>query len=119
MHFFVEVYITNYHSDSLPLIKWDDQYFNLGKNLANLILFKSHSYIMLVILSFLQAIKDHFHSQKNSQGVYVKHLYFTYLTILRKVASHAALLQSTSDTSKKQVKNIVILYQVKLTPYFL
>uniref|UniRef100_A0A3B5L3E6 Excision repair cross-complementation group 6-like 2 n=1 Tax=Xiphophorus couchianus TaxID=32473 RepID=A0A3B5L3E6_9TELE len=44
--------------------------------------------------------------QKNSQGVYVKHLYFTYLTILRKVASHAALLQSTSDTSKKQEKYV-------------
>uniref|UniRef100_A0A3P9PSS4 Excision repair cross-complementation group 6-like 2 n=1 Tax=Poecilia reticulata TaxID=8081 RepID=A0A3P9PSS4_POERE len=44
--------------------------------------------------------------QKNSQGVYVKHLYFTYLAILRKVANHAALLQSTSGTSKKQEKYV-------------
>ncbi|XP_014842659.1 PREDICTED: DNA excision repair protein ERCC-6-like 2 isoform X1 [Poecilia mexicana] len=44
--------------------------------------------------------------QKNSQGVYVKHLYFTYLAILRKVANHAALLQSTSSTSKKQERYV-------------
>ena len=30
-------------------------------------------------------------------------LYFSYLAILRKVANHAALLQSTAGTSKKQV----------------
>uniref|UniRef100_A0A8C5GEP7 Excision repair cross-complementation group 6-like 2 n=1 Tax=Gouania willdenowi TaxID=441366 RepID=A0A8C5GEP7_GOUWI len=38
----------------------------------------------------------------NSEGVEVKHLYFSYLAILRKVANHVALLQSTAGTSKKQ-----------------
>ncbi|XP_057688552.1 DNA excision repair protein ERCC-6-like 2 [Corythoichthys intestinalis] len=38
----------------------------------------------------------------NSEGVPAKELYFTYLTVLRKVASHVALLQSTAGTSKKQ-----------------
>ena len=43
-------------------------------------------------------------SQTNSAGVEVKVLYFSYLAILRKVANHVALLQSTDGTSKKQVK---------------
>uniref|UniRef100_A0AAY5L448 Excision repair cross-complementation group 6-like 2 n=1 Tax=Esox lucius TaxID=8010 RepID=A0AAY5L448_ESOLU len=38
----------------------------------------------------------------NAKGVRVSNLYFTYLTILRKVANHVALLQSTGNTSKKQ-----------------
>ncbi|KAM9360674.1 DNA excision repair protein ERCC-6-like 2 [Symphorus nematophorus] len=38
----------------------------------------------------------------NSEGVKMKQLYFSYLTILRKVANHVALLQSTAATSKKQ-----------------
>ncbi|XP_030215033.1 DNA excision repair protein ERCC-6-like 2 isoform X1 [Gadus morhua] len=38
----------------------------------------------------------------NSAGVEVKVLYFSYLTILRKVANHVALLRSTDGTSKKQ-----------------
>ncbi|KAM6964869.1 DNA excision repair protein ERCC-6-like 2 [Aplochiton taeniatus] len=42
----------------------------------------------------------------NSEGVEMKHLYFSYLAILRKVASHVALLQSTTDTSKKQDKYV-------------
>ena len=42
-------------------------------------------------------------SQTNSAGVEVKVLYFSYLTILRKVANHVALLRSTDGTSKKQV----------------
>ena len=42
-------------------------------------------------------------SQTNSAGVEVKVLYFSYLAILRKVANHVALLQSTDGTSKKQV----------------
>jgi len=41
----------------------------------------------------------------NSEGIQVKELYFSYLAILRKVANHAALLQSTASTSKKQVKS--------------
>ncbi|XP_047237730.1 DNA excision repair protein ERCC-6-like 2 isoform X2 [Girardinichthys multiradiatus] len=44
--------------------------------------------------------------KKNSEGVSVKGLYFTYLAILRKVANHAALLQSTPGTSKKQEKYV-------------
>ncbi|KAM4746101.1 DNA excision repair protein ERCC-6-like 2 isoform 2-T2 [Anableps anableps] len=44
--------------------------------------------------------------QKNSEGVYLKQLYFTYLAILRKVANHVALLRSTSGTSKKQEKYV-------------
>ncbi|KAM4576492.1 DNA excision repair protein ERCC-6-like 2 isoform 2-T2 [Odontesthes bonariensis] len=42
----------------------------------------------------------------NSEGVQVKELYFSYLAILRKVANHAALLQSTPSTSKKQEKYV-------------
>ncbi|CAL8249268.1 unnamed protein product [Merluccius merluccius] len=38
----------------------------------------------------------------NSDGVEVKALYFSYLAILRKVANHVALLQSTEGTSKIQ-----------------
>lgn len=38
----------------------------------------------------------------NSDGVPVRHMYFTYLAILRKVANHVALLQSKEGTSKKQ-----------------
>ncbi|XP_036954302.1 DNA excision repair protein ERCC-6-like 2 isoform X2 [Acanthopagrus latus] len=40
----------------------------------------------------------------NSNGVEMKNLYFSYLAILRKVANHVALLQSTAGTSKKQEK---------------
>ncbi|XP_037535984.1 DNA excision repair protein ERCC-6-like 2 [Nematolebias whitei] len=39
---------------------------------------------------------------KNSDGVRIKELFFSYLTILRKVANHAALLQSSPGTSEKQ-----------------
>ncbi|XP_069034509.1 DNA excision repair protein ERCC-6-like 2 isoform X1 [Embiotoca jacksoni] len=42
----------------------------------------------------------------NSEGVTMKELYFSYLAILRKVANHAALLQSTAGTSKKQKKYV-------------
>ncbi|XP_047448749.1 DNA excision repair protein ERCC-6-like 2 isoform X2 [Mugil cephalus] len=42
----------------------------------------------------------------NSEGVPVKHLYFSYLAILRKVANHTALLQSTAGISKKQEKYV-------------
>lgn len=41
--------------------------------------------------------------QTNSDGVQMKALYFSYLAILRKIANHVALLQSTTGTSKKQV----------------
>uniref|UniRef100_A0A3B4ZVU9 ERCC excision repair 6 like 2 n=1 Tax=Stegastes partitus TaxID=144197 RepID=A0A3B4ZVU9_9TELE len=41
----------------------------------------------------------------NLAGVEMKYLYFSYLAILRKVANHAALLQSTAGTSKKQVES--------------
>ncbi|XP_011477274.1 DNA excision repair protein ERCC-6-like 2 isoform X2 [Oryzias latipes] len=40
--------------------------------------------------------------KKNSEGAQIKELYFSYLAILRKVANHAALLQFTPGTSKKQ-----------------
>ncbi|XP_030620732.1 DNA excision repair protein ERCC-6-like 2 [Chanos chanos] len=40
----------------------------------------------------------------NADGVLVRHLYFSYLAILRKVANHVALLQSKEGTSKKQEK---------------
>lgn len=43
--------------------------------------------------------------QTNSEGVEMKELYFSYLAILRKVANHVALLQSTAGTSKKQVES--------------
>nr|XP_046243670.1 DNA excision repair protein ERCC-6-like 2 isoform X2 [Scatophagus argus] len=42
----------------------------------------------------------------NSEGVKMKALYFSYLTILRKVANHVALLQSTAGTSTKQEKYV-------------
>uniref|UniRef100_A0A8B9HA46 Excision repair cross-complementation group 6-like 2 n=1 Tax=Astyanax mexicanus TaxID=7994 RepID=A0A8B9HA46_ASTMX len=38
----------------------------------------------------------------NSDGVPVRHMYFSYLAILRKVANHVALLQTKEGTSKKQ-----------------
>ncbi|KAK3565787.1 hypothetical protein QTP86_015048 [Hemibagrus guttatus] len=38
----------------------------------------------------------------NPDGVTVRHMYFTYLAILRKVANHVALLQSKEGTSEKQ-----------------
>ncbi|XP_060894756.1 DNA excision repair protein ERCC-6-like 2 isoform X1 [Labrus mixtus] len=44
--------------------------------------------------------------QANSDGVQIKGLYFSYLAILRKVANHVALLQSTAGTSKKQEKYV-------------
>ncbi|KAM6931370.1 DNA excision repair protein ERCC-6-like 2 [Xenentodon cancila] len=44
--------------------------------------------------------------KRNSEGVQMKELYFSYLSILRKVANHAALLQSTLGTSKKQEKYV-------------
>ncbi|KAM7019134.1 DNA excision repair protein ERCC-6-like 2 [Tautogolabrus adspersus] len=44
--------------------------------------------------------------QANSEGVKIKGLYFSYLAILRKVANHVALLQSTAGTSKKQDKYV-------------
>ncbi|KAM5194647.1 DNA excision repair protein ERCC-6-like 2 [Mantella aurantiaca] len=44
--------------------------------------------------------------QKNQYGESVKTLYFSYLAILRKVANHAALLQSDAKTSKKQEAHI-------------
>ncbi|XP_077418148.1 DNA excision repair protein ERCC-6-like 2 isoform X2 [Vanacampus margaritifer] len=49
--------------------------------------------------------------KKNSEGVPVKALYFTYLTVMRKVASHVALLQSTAGTSKKQEKCVNAICQ--------
>ncbi|XP_059193877.1 DNA excision repair protein ERCC-6-like 2 isoform X2 [Centropristis striata] len=42
--------------------------------------------------------------EKNSEGAKMKTLYFSYLAILRKVANHVALLQSTAGTSKIQEK---------------
>ncbi|XP_069817848.1 DNA excision repair protein ERCC-6-like 2 [Dendropsophus ebraccatus] len=42
----------------------------------------------------------------NQYGENVKTIYFSYLAILRKVANHAALLQSDSNTSKKQEDHI-------------
>ncbi|KAM4615933.1 DNA excision repair protein ERCC-6-like 2 isoform 2-T2 [Polymixia lowei] len=44
--------------------------------------------------------------ETNSEGVKMKELYFSYLAILRKVANHVALLQSTAGTSKKQKKYV-------------
>ncbi|XP_071374423.1 DNA excision repair protein ERCC-6-like 2 [Centroberyx affinis] len=43
---------------------------------------------------------------RNSEGVEMKEMYFSYLAILRKVANHVALLQSTAGTSKKQKKYV-------------
>ncbi|XP_028270875.1 DNA excision repair protein ERCC-6-like 2 [Parambassis ranga] len=42
----------------------------------------------------------------NPKVAQIKNLYFSYLAILRKVANHAALLQSTAGTSKKQEKYV-------------
>uniref|UniRef100_A0A3Q3JWG1 Excision repair cross-complementation group 6-like 2 n=1 Tax=Monopterus albus TaxID=43700 RepID=A0A3Q3JWG1_MONAL len=47
----------------------------------------------------------------NSEGVQMKALYFSYLAILRKVANHVALLQSTTGTSKKQEKYVNAICQ--------
>uniref|UniRef100_A0A4W6CJF6 Excision repair cross-complementation group 6-like 2 n=1 Tax=Lates calcarifer TaxID=8187 RepID=A0A4W6CJF6_LATCA len=47
----------------------------------------------------------------NSEGVQIKELYFSYLAILRKVANHVALLQSTAGTSKKQEKYVSAVCQ--------
>uniref|UniRef100_A0A1A8F3E5 Excision repair cross-complementing rodent repair deficiency, complementation group 6-like 2 n=2 Tax=Nothobranchius korthausae TaxID=1143690 RepID=A0A1A8F3E5_9TELE len=44
--------------------------------------------------------------KKNSEGVCMKEIYFSYLAILRKVSNHAALLQPTPGTSKKQEKYV-------------
>ncbi|KAK5871050.1 hypothetical protein PBY51_003952 [Eleginops maclovinus] len=43
---------------------------------------------------------------KNSEGAQIKTLYFSYLAILRKISNHAALLQSSASTSKKQEKYV-------------
>ncbi|KAJ8262866.1 hypothetical protein COCON_G00153230 [Conger conger] len=40
--------------------------------------------------------------KKNSKGVPVRFLYFSYLAILRKLSNHVALLQPTGGSSKKQ-----------------
>lgn len=45
----------------------------------------------------------------NADGVPVRHLYFSYLAILRKVANHVALLQSREGTSKKQEKYVTAI----------
>ncbi|XP_056274566.1 DNA excision repair protein ERCC-6-like 2 isoform X2 [Pseudoliparis swirei] len=42
----------------------------------------------------------------NAAGVQMKGLYFSYLAILRKVANHTALLQSTAGSSKNQEKYV-------------
>ncbi|XP_007231662.3 DNA excision repair protein ERCC-6-like 2 [Astyanax mexicanus] len=42
----------------------------------------------------------------NSDGVPVRHMYFSYLAILRKVANHVAVLQTKEGTSKKQEKYV-------------
>ncbi|XP_042344247.1 DNA excision repair protein ERCC-6-like 2 isoform X2 [Plectropomus leopardus] len=44
--------------------------------------------------------------ERNSAGAKMKTLYFSYLTILRKVANHVALLQSTAGISKLQEKYV-------------
>ncbi|XP_040011882.1 DNA excision repair protein ERCC-6-like 2 isoform X2 [Xiphias gladius] len=49
--------------------------------------------------------------ETNSGGVKMKELYFSYLAILRKVANHVALLQSTAGTSKKQEKYLSAICQ--------
>ncbi|XP_019958308.2 DNA excision repair protein ERCC-6-like 2 isoform X1 [Paralichthys olivaceus] len=48
---------------------------------------------------------------KNSEGVQMKNLYFSYMAILRKVANHVALLQATAGTSKKQEKYLSAICQ--------
>uniref|UniRef100_A0A665X7B7 Excision repair cross-complementation group 6-like 2 n=1 Tax=Echeneis naucrates TaxID=173247 RepID=A0A665X7B7_ECHNA len=50
--------------------------------------------------------------KRNSEGVQIKELYFTYLAILRKVANHVALLQSSAGTSKKQEKYLSAICQM-------
>ncbi|XP_043103741.1 DNA excision repair protein ERCC-6-like 2 [Puntigrus tetrazona] len=45
----------------------------------------------------------------NANGVPVRYLYFSYLTILRKVANHVALLQSKEGSSKKQEKYVTAI----------
>ncbi|KAL6458822.1 hypothetical protein MHYP_G00322940 [Metynnis hypsauchen] len=45
----------------------------------------------------------------NSDGVPIRHLYFSYLAILRKVANHVALLQTKEGTSKKQEKYVAAI----------
>ncbi|XP_073675019.1 DNA excision repair protein ERCC-6-like 2 [Garra rufa] len=45
----------------------------------------------------------------NADGVPVRHLYFSYLAILRKVANHVALLQYKEGTSKKQEKYVTAI----------
>ncbi|CAL9707977.1 unnamed protein product [Knipowitschia caucasica] len=47
----------------------------------------------------------------NSKGVEMKTLYFTYLAILRKIANHVALLQSSSGTSKRQKECVGVICQ--------
>ncbi|XP_068422715.1 DNA excision repair protein ERCC-6-like 2 isoform X2 [Clinocottus analis] len=47
--------------------------------------------------------------ETNKQGVQMKGLYFSYLAILRKVANHTALLQSTAGSSKKQEKYVAAI----------
>ncbi|XP_070821102.1 DNA excision repair protein ERCC-6-like 2 [Chaetodon trifascialis] len=49
--------------------------------------------------------------KRNSEGVEMKELYFSYLAILRKVSNHVALLQSTAGTSKKQEKYVGAICQ--------
>ncbi|KAM8960589.1 DNA excision repair protein ERCC-6-like 2 [Pelodytes ibericus] len=44
--------------------------------------------------------------KENTYGESVRTLYFSYLAILRKVANHAALLQTDTSTSKKQEAHI-------------
>uniref|UniRef100_A0A3B4AUW0 Uncharacterized protein n=1 Tax=Periophthalmus magnuspinnatus TaxID=409849 RepID=A0A3B4AUW0_9GOBI len=43
----------------------------------------------------------------NSEGVEMRKLYFTYLAILRKIANHVALLQSSPGTSKNQYTGVI------------
>ncbi|KAL7392137.1 hypothetical protein ABVT39_019953 [Epinephelus coioides] len=47
--------------------------------------------------------------QRNSKGAKIKTLYFSYMTILRKVANHVALLQSTAGTSKMQERYVAAI----------
>ncbi|XP_066500418.1 DNA excision repair protein ERCC-6-like 2 [Hoplias malabaricus] len=45
----------------------------------------------------------------NSDGAPIRHLYFSYLAILRKVANHVALLQTKEGTSKMQDKYVAAI----------
>ena len=56
--------------------------------------------VMLVLCLFLFSV--FLCLQTNSHGETVKTLYFSYLTVLQKVANHVSLLQAAS-TSKQQV----------------